>query len=72
MKSPDELFTEHFTNNTTREKRSDAYKWGVVDALNFKIKGVKLSVPFAEGTADRDAYFAGHQEGFHLYSSEPK
>lgn len=70
MKTPDEIFAKHFTNNAGRDNRSAEYKWGVVDALNLKAKGVKLAVPFAEGTVERGAYFAGYEEGKLLYQLE--
>ena len=51
----------------TRDPRSEAYKAGVLDTLNFKESGSELKHPFAPGTAESDAWFAGNQEGYNIW-----
>jgi len=71
MRTAQQLFDENFTNNPTREKRSKAYKVGVMAVLNFKIHGVGYGeVPFKAGTAAFDAYFAGIAEGNNILVRE--
>ncbi len=62
MKTAQQLFDEHFTNNTTRDPRSAAYKRGALAQWNFKLHGVSLAVPYKAGTAEFDAFFAGAAE----------
>jgi len=53
--------------HSTRDARSEAYKAGVLDTLNFKESGTELKHPFQPGTAESDAWFAGNQEGHNLW-----
>lgn len=55
-----------------REPRSDAYKAGVRDMLTFRINSLATPcsmavAPYKLGTAKADAYFAGHDEGRHIW-----
>jgi len=52
MKTAQQLFDENFTHNTTRCKRSAAYKKGALTVLKYKIHGGDLSeVPYTAGSA---------------------
>ncbi|MDZ7863359.1 hypothetical protein [Acidovorax sp.] len=47
-----------------RERRSDAYKAGVLQTLRNRLEGVPFSPAiYAAGSAERDAFFAGADEG---------
>jgi len=46
-----------------RQPRSDAYKAGVLAALRFRLEGARIICPYANGTAESDAYYAGIDEG---------
>lgn len=45
------------------DKRSAAYRRGLVDVLAFRLDGKRISVPYQSGTAEFDAYFAGNDRG---------
>jgi len=50
-----------------RSPRSDAYKQGVMACLRVRIDGEQhMACPYAAGTAESDAYFAGVDEGRQL------
>lgn len=51
-----------------REPRSEAYKQGVMWCLRARVDGVGHTnkCPYAVGTAEADAYFAGIAEGREL------
>lgn len=50
-----------------RAPRSEAYKQGVLACLQVRIDGLKhANCPYAQGTAESDAYFAGVEEGREL------
>ncbi len=49
--------------NRPRDPRSDAYKQGVRAALTRYVERVTPPLPFAPGTAEADAFFAGEEEG---------
>lgn len=50
-----------------RSSRSDAYKQGVLACLQVRIDGHQhVKCPYAEGTAEADAYFSGVDEGREL------
>lgn len=51
-----------------REPRSEAYRHGVLAALTFRIENRRLVCPYAIGTAERDAYVAGCDEGNILHT----
>jgi hypothetical protein len=53
--------------HSTRDPRSEVYKAGVLDTLNFKESGSKLPHPYPLGTVEADAWFAGNQEGHSLW-----
>lgn len=47
-----------------REPRSAAYKAGVLHTLRHRLEGVSFPVQlYPAGSAERDAYFAGADEG---------
>lgn len=47
-----------------RDPRSDAYRVGVLDTLRHRLEGVSFPATlFPCGSAERDAYFAGADEG---------
>ena len=47
--------------------RSREYRNGMLDVLNYRMRGVKIHVPHKEGTASADAYFAGNIRGHALW-----
>jgi len=51
-----------------REPRSEAYKQGVMHCLRVRIDGMERGkkCPYAPGTAEADAYYAGISEGREL------
>lgn len=47
-----------------REPRSEAYKAGVLHTLRHRLEGVSFPAQlYPAGSAERDAYFAGADEG---------
>ena len=66
MKISQILFTQAFEEDQTRDPRSDAYKTGVLMAMEYKESGDTGDIenPYVIGTADADAWFAGLQEGY--------
>lgn len=47
-----------------REPRSNAYRAGVLDTLRHRLEGVAYPpTPYPAGSAERDAFFAGADEG---------
>jgi hypothetical protein len=65
MNTATTLFQKAFNN--PRDPRSEAYKAGVMDTLNFKESGQELKHPFEPGSAESDAWFAGNREGLDLW-----
>lgn len=49
-----------------RAPRSQAYKDGVLDSLISRLYSWRPSNPYAPGTAECDAYYAGGQEGLRI------
>jgi hypothetical protein len=49
------------------DKRSAEYRAGLLDVLNFKMKGIRIHCPYQAGTAQFDAYFSGNMRGFDVY-----
>lgn len=49
------------------DPRSTEYRAGLLDVLNFKMRGVPIHCPHRAGTAQFDAYFAGNARGFDVY-----
>jgi len=45
-----QLYEKEF--HSTRDARSEAYRAGVLDTLNFKESGTELNHPYQPGTAD--------------------
>lgn len=45
------------------DKRSAAYRRGLVDVLAFRLEGLRIHCPYQAGTAEFDAYFAGNERG---------
>lgn len=71
MKTAQQLFDENFTHNTTRCKRSAAYKKGALTVLKYKIHGGELpEVPYKPGSTEFDAYFAGVGEAGNILARE--
>lgn len=57
----DELMKVAF--DRPRDPRSDAYKLGVRSLLNSRVTKTPLARPYAAGTVEFDAFFAGVDEG---------
>lgn len=70
MKTAQQLFHEHFTNNTARNPRSAAYKRGALELWDKKLHKVAHDVPYKAGTAEFDAYFAGAAEASNTLARE--
>lgn len=60
--SAQELFNAAFAGN--RSPRSPEYKAGVLSHLRFALKETGIHNPYAEGTAQSDAWYAGVQESW--------
>lgn len=45
------------------DKRSAAYRRGLVDVLAFRLEGTRIQCPYQPGTSEFDAYFAGNERG---------
>jgi hypothetical protein len=65
MSTVDDLMHQAF--GRPRDPRSDEYKAGCRDLLNYKIHGTPLTRPYPMGTAQADAYYAGTDEGHDVY-----
>lgn len=65
MKTVMEIYDEAF--DVPRDPRSHEYKQGVIAALSFRITGQKIPRPYALETAQADAFYAGIDEGHHLW-----
>jgi hypothetical protein len=63
----DELMAEAFAPG--RDPRSPEYKAGVRSILDWRINGAQPALPYALGTAQADAYFAGQEEGGAIWRS---
>jgi hypothetical protein len=50
--------------------RSKEYRRGIEDVLKLKLGGQPIRCPFAPGTAQFDAYFAGNDRGHAIYRVE--
>lgn len=57
----DELMFSAFSPG--RPARSSAYKLGVLAKLRLVLQRERLVCPYAQGSAEFDAYFAGAEEG---------
>ena len=68
MKTVMEIYDATF--HTARDPRSEEYKAGVMAALCFRINGQKIPHPYALGTAQADAFYAGIDEGHHRWRAE--
>lgn len=65
MKSAKEMFDAAFS--VPRTPRSAAYKLGVLSHLKYRTgEASECKCPYAEGTADCDAYWAGVDESWFL------
>ena len=51
-----------------REPRSNAYKAGVRAKLSHVFDNVTTAMPYAPGTAEADAFFAGEEEGCVIFA----
>lgn len=62
------LYEAAFNNNQHRERRSTAYKNGVMYALRYRAGETKVkasgAIPYEMGTSDADAWLAGLDEGY--------
>lgn len=45
------------------DKRSSEYRLGLIDVLRFRLHGKRIHCPYAAGTSQFDAYFAGNDRG---------
>ncbi len=45
------------------DKRSAAYRRGLIDVLAFRLDGNRIQCPYQPGTPEFDAYFAGNERG---------
>lgn len=45
------------------DKRSAAYRRGLVDVLAFRLEGTRIHCPYEAGEPEFDAYFAGNERG---------
>jgi transcriptional regulator with XRE-family HTH domain len=45
------------------DKRSQEYRLGIIDVLRFRLEGKRIHCPYAAGTPQFDAYFAGNDRG---------
>ncbi|CAN7774966.1 hypothetical protein [Paraburkholderia hospita] len=61
----DELIAKAFAPG--RDPRSAEYKAGVRAMLEKRLNGQPLPMPYAQGTAQCDAYFASWDEGSAIY-----
>ncbi len=60
-----QLFSAAF--DTPRDARSSEYKEGVRAVLTYRVKGERMRCPYQPGTAQADAYYAGVNEGHHIW-----
>ena len=65
MKTVMEIYDAAF--DVPRDPRSDEYKAGVIAILSYRITGQKIPRPYAMGTAQADAFYAGTDEGHRLW-----
>jgi len=56
----------------TRELRSRAYMLGTHDLLLDRFGITPIKCPYAAGTTERDAYFAGKDEGSAIWQAHQK
>ncbi|GAB4451135.1 MAG: hypothetical protein Kow0031_33710 [Anaerolineae bacterium] len=70
QRSAQQIFDEAFAPNTYRTPRSEAYKAGVLAALQHHIDRAELVQPFEWGTPAADAWSAGVVEGNALFARE--
>lgn len=63
------LFVAAFCGSSTRTPRSAEYKSGAYAVLRYRSGEHKVmhSCPYPHGTAQADAWFAGCDEGHHLW-----
>jgi hypothetical protein len=66
MTTAKQIFDKAFSR--PRDRRSDAYKAGVLAILEHRLRerGANVFCQYEEGTAEADAYFAGCDEGHRL------
>lgn len=68
-RTPQQIFDDAFSR--PRDPRSDEYKRGVFNALNYRLGVVQgLNCPYPVGSAQADAWFAGTSEGYALAAEE--
>ncbi|HEU0201844.1 MAG TPA: hypothetical protein VFR86_15600 [Burkholderiaceae bacterium] len=65
LSTAQKLLAEAFTR--PRDPRSNEYKAGVRAALEFRLAGVAIDIPYPLGTAQADAFFSGLQEGHAIW-----
>lgn len=61
----EKLFRDAF--DRPRDPRSAEYKAGARAVLTYRVKGVRVRCPYQVGTAQSDAYYAGVNEGHHIW-----
>jgi len=64
------LFDEAFS--IARSPRSGAYKAGVLAALKSRESAVSIRCPWPNESAESDAFYAGVEEGHHLWHDHLK
>jgi len=47
------------------DRRSAVYREGMIAVLRRRIEGTNVQVPYAAGTVEFDAFFAGNDRGHH-------
>lgn len=62
--TPESLITAELAIGTPR---SQEYREGMLDALNFRMRQRRIQARYKAGTAGFDAYFAGNERGHALW-----
>jgi hypothetical protein len=63
--SPEAIYQERFASGAT--PRSEAYRKGVMAILQWQAYMKPMVCPYPAGSAEFDAYWAGHDEGVRLW-----
>lgn len=53
-----------------REERSNEFKLGALAGLRFRILKDDIKCPYAVGSAERDAYYSGVDEGYLIWCEQ--
>jgi hypothetical protein len=68
--TPEQLLARAFAPARHRTPCSPEYRLGVLAALKYRMQGISMELPYAVGTAQADAWFAGANEGHRLYREQ--